>query len=291
MKTKIIIIATIAILILTGCPKDFPRTNDPADRDFGEPFYYHYYHMVELKEDWGIMCTDCHEGATQSTTSEDMPLVTNEQCSYCHEGNYMQEAGVEPTPLKSGYSFNHQLHLELVEEDCTQCHSSVLREEYARYEVIPDMQEVCFTCHDDNQAPQHCDLCHQDPIIAPPSHTLDWNNRHKVDYIADKERCDLCHADQHDCIVCHRGDIVVAWHDPDYILLHQADVYDDGELCYSCHERNECYDCHRNHSVAVPFVNPHPPGFRFNHSLEAKTNLNSCISCHDQSTCILCHRP
>ena len=90
------------------------------------------------------------------------------------------------------------------------------------------------------------------------------------------------------CADCHRGDI---WpedvHENNYIQLHNIDALANSKTCLTCHERQECQQCHADRGLGYEAV--HPPDFLYQHTDEAKRQLANCATCHDEVDCLGCH--
>ncbi len=58
-----------------------------------------------------------------------------------------------------------------------------------------------------------------------------------------------------------------------------------GKACYTCHEKNDCIDCH---NTMMPW--DHRNTWRtLSHGFQAEGNRERCMMCHRQDYCVRCH--
>lgn len=58
-----------------------------------------------------------------------------------------------------------------------------------------------------------------------------------------------------------------------------------GKACYTCHEKNDCIDCH---NTMMP--RDHTNTWRtLSHGFQAEGNRERCLMCHRQDYCVRCH--
>jgi hypothetical protein len=58
-----------------------------------------------------------------------------------------------------------------------------------------------------------------------------------------------------------------------------------GKACYTCHEKNDCIDCH---NTTMP--RDHTNTWRtLSHGFQAEGNRDRCLMCHRQDYCVRCH--
>ena len=139
-------------------------------------------------------------------------------------------------PLSQPIAFNHQLHVEELGSDCTDCHRHALSGARA---TIPNL-EVCADCHEEAQteSPEEARLVELIQTAEPipwvkvttvPDHVYFSHRRHAA--IAAIE-CETCHGE-----VGKRTDPVV-----------RPAVAMTMDHCMDCHERsgasNDCIWCH-----------------------------------------------
>jgi len=236
-----------------------------------------------------LRCERCHEGATDSDSSRDVLAPseascagchgeltdrsdpTPERCGYCHEG-YGQSEGIggeravllphRPNPR---IRFSHAVHAR-EQVRCLDCHEGVDADHDAPgARHMPTMQS-CHRCHGgpSPSAPDTCATCHvtlpdgrlrsqfPDGTLDPPAWLFEMN------------------------------------HDRDFLVRHRWVGADHGEECASCHEENDCVDCHDGRIRPVDRV--HPNDYLTIHPQMARRDDNQCTSCHStQNFCLECH--
>ena len=126
------------------------------------------------------LCRGCHEGMSTNDSSRFYPAPT--LCAGCHNGTELDRVSwtgpnVEPSNLR----FSHPTHDEVVELDCSDCHT---REGAGRMAVEQAVADRCFSCHEatNHIADAQCEQCHIplartampvawiEQLPAPPSH-------------------------------------------------------------------------------------------------------------------------
>ncbi len=178
--------------------------------------------------------------------------------------------------------FSHAVH-DFVE--CSTCHGdSVTVEEVAAGDLPP--MKTCFQCHDDNQASQDCETCHQinRRLRKPRFHTGQWRRHHGDMAYSESYKCALCHRES-ECQECH------AFMKPQSHTLrfnrstHGRMATNDRRSCATCHQTDFCEACH---SQPPP---DHTPSFRAGgHGQVARLRARSCMTCHRfQDVCAQCH--
>jgi predicted CXXCH cytochrome family protein len=106
--------------------------------------------------------------------------------------------------------------------------------------------------------------------------------------------CAQCHGAQH-CAGCHAGADSRAFHVPNFVLRHAADVFSGSGDCQSCHSTETfCRDCHAGAGVASgPGMNAAfhtgQPMWLLSHGQAARQGMEACASCHRQQDCVQCH--
>jgi hypothetical protein len=81
-------------------------------------------------------------------------------------------------------------------------------------------------------------------------------------------------------------------HTGNWLQYHgtSADLYVNeaggrGKACYTCHEKNDCVECH---NTMMPW--DHTNTWRtLSHGFQAEGNRERCITCHRQDYCVRCH--
>jgi hypothetical protein len=126
------------------------------------------------------------------------------------------------------------------------------------------------------------------------------------------ESCHRCHGGpapsaSDDCATCHltlpdgrlrsrfpEGELdPPAWlfdmnHDADFLVRHRWVGADHGDKCASCHEENDCADCHDGR--IRPSRRIHPNDYLTIHPQMARRDDPQCTSCHStQNFCMECH--
>lgn len=201
-------------------------------------------------------------------------------------------------------AFPHELHLELVEGRCPNCHG------FERPGVPQLRGSACAECHG-NDVPRYlpptplpgrerglsalfphrrhvqdvdCRECHQ-PMPAKAGR--DWSTR---------AQCLACHEKPAvaagRCTKCHDVDAATvrpADHDATWLKRHGDEAALDagihGKDCRGCHADDACKRCHR---VTLP--RDHTSLFRIRlHGTEAAWDRDRCRTCHETGTCIRCH--
>ncbi len=114
---------------------------------------------------------------------------------------------------------------------------------------------------------------------------------------ADSKVCHQCHLGKvpvpkiTQCNLCHVGgerELMPKNHNLDWKRRHGTLAAIDRDSCTSCHQKNECSDCHMRRDNMNPKV--HRPNFRYSHAIKARMNPASCTTCHRyQSFCTDCH--
>jgi hypothetical protein len=194
--------------------------------------------------------------------------------------------------------------------ECSTCHDQIKGSAKATDKYPQDMK-ACRKCHEITQ--DNCKLCHSnlgEKNFVPASHYVGWIQKHKLVTAAKGEGiCESCHrgkirqsksaltvAENHiknedtkNCAECHRGDFLPEKiHDNNYLQSHGIDAKANQNVCNSCHQREECLNCHK--SRALSFSDVHPAGWQFNHADKAKRQLSSCVACHREEDCLGCHQ-
>lgn len=214
--------------------------------------------------------------------------ATPDRCIACHA---LQDIGVRTTrgvPLapQTERPSNPSFHLELIEQDCTSCHSEhhrLTRRRFSHDLLHPAARQRCASCHAAPANELHreftsmsCHQCHTPGRWTPA--TFD----HALLAKAALERCEGCHKPPSDnfhqqlttgCAQCHaprRWKPSTFNHDRFFKLDR-----DHNTTCGTCHtggdfERYTCYGCHEHT----------PAKIRAEHEEEGIRNFEHCVSCH-----------
>ncbi len=260
----------------------YPRQEIPLRFD-------HSRHLAK-----GMQCTQCHVDAERSQKSSDRLLPAASSCDGCHSSQHpppfeaapdedacsMCHAGANDLARRITASvrmpparlrFSHAQHVGSgsgVEAPCERCHGDMSKVRLATELQLPD-EASCLECHDGEKASDRCGACHPngpdgklltrpfDDMLAPPL---------------------MPRADNH-----WRG----AAHDLAFVQDHKAVANANPQLCASCHEEENCLDCHAG--VMRP-MRIHAADYLTRHGVEARMGTNSCQSCHRlQDDCRTCH--
>ncbi len=127
--------------------------------------------------------------------------MARDDCTVCH----YDEDNIELSPsVDREYLFNHELHLEQDDVECSFCHVGIEEAGYASAANMPDMAS-CVQCHNNTESPQNCEYCHTElATLRPVTHTPVWINRHDEVVRSTSEDCTICHQVNY-CQECHDG--------------------------------------------------------------------------------------
>ncbi|HDY89628.1 MAG TPA: hypothetical protein ENH82_16140, partial [bacterium] len=176
-------------------------------------------HQLHI-EDIGAECEDCHITIPKSKNANDRNLPTHEECYVCHDDDTasqecktchsnLDDPKVLPDLPIRDYYFDHVLHIEDQEMECTDCHKGLEEVEYAVEESYSTMEQ-CFECHNDVVASKMCESCHTpEAVLTPQSHNSDWVIIHKHLAKIKENECRVCHQDNY-CEDCHAGTPLLA---------------------------------------------------------------------------------
>ena len=229
-------------------------------------------------------CTACHAGIAGGDRAG-FYTVTSEDCASCHDGDALAEVAWEPpaAPVVN-YRFEHELHVEMLELECSTCHAAGKD----RMDVGPARATACQECHMDG--PDHlaeetgCFFCHvplteagglsAERVAAfprPADHDEpSFLRQHGARAEANADRCATCHA-RDLCETCHlnAGEVALIrslgedarvaaavagrtglWPepeshaDPDWLRVHGGLAASDPATCANCHAQSSCEPCH-----------------------------------------------
>jgi hypothetical protein len=138
----------------------------------------------------------------------------------------------------------------------------------------------CATCHTET----YCVACHDGPSDGgyhPPS----FVSRHNADAWGRSQECATCHSTAAFCRACHeqtglgsRARLGAGYHDaePLWLLRHGGAARQSLESCASCHQQNDCVQCH---GVLGAFrISPHTDDFDAERAWAKSPR--TCIACH-----------
>jgi hypothetical protein len=320
---KRILLAAVAVGACAHLVAKHVREDAPADH-IRIPHERHAQAKVD--------CIACHEGIWDDTnfTGKDL-LPAEAKCMECHKeqkekGNCamchsdVQHAANRARP-EPQVMINHQKHVELVKENCKQCHTSLPERDTA---ATPPTMNGCMSCHEHSQqyAQASCTGCHPSlarfPLkpVGDFSHQGNFVRGHAAPARSSAETCAQCH-DQTYCADCHARTVSMPIevkfpervtsqfiHRNDFLGRHSIEAAADQMSCKRCHGNSFCESCHKKEGLvpaAAPAASshdPHPagwgfPGSRDFHGDAARRDIGSCATCHDQgprSNCVGCHR-
>ena len=208
--------------------------------------------------------------------------VPSERCMHCHE-----QAELPDEFTYHLLTITHQKHLDRGAE-CTDCHANVVHGGKAPFKNTPSMSK-CLGCHDGEEAPNRCGLCHLKlGEIRPPLYNPDWISQHKQNIIVTGEdTCVRCHGEDF-CRTCHSVGRPES-HRSDWIHAHASMEPSDRESCKQCHkprgdgpEADSCVECHEAERA-------HGPGYINQHAEQFQKDADACGRCHKESFCQDCH--
>ncbi len=134
------------------------------------------------------------------------------------------------------------------------------------------------------------------------------HNAHVTEFVGDD--CTVCHVSTAEtiapkvsvCLDCHEQEDVDAaqfparmTHGPLWALDHGPAATGTAANCTSCHQQNDCLDCHKSGfaheqgSYTNSLSNVHGSDFHVSHPLAARADSNRCYSCHETRFCSDCH--
>ncbi len=186
----------------------------------------------------------------------------------------------EQTDIKENKNlikFSHKKHLEMVTDDCTDCHSAVPESSLITDELLPVMDN-CADCHE-TEDDEECSTCHYEDVyepLVPKVSPVIFN--HKF-HISEQKL---------ECRTCHQGLEKV-----DYGFESET-IFPAMNICADCHSAEKtatiaCEACHistvdlypQSHKVA---------DFETSHKFLAQDSDANCNVCHEtESFCEDCH--
>ena len=278
--------------------------------------FTHELHMGEV----GMECNECHgevAGAEDFVASylpdEEVCMdchFREDDCSWCHTDP--DSRGPRPERVVPAYTISHRSHLER-EAECTDCHADATTS--GALPLMGISMDTCLNCHnhEEDYAQGRCNQCHESmermPLsaVAEYEHSGGWIDQHGLLAHNAGASCGQCHS-QTMCTDCHTAVSAIVpadlfpeevetelRHRGDFITTHSMEARADAGNCATCHDSNECRDCHTAYGVSdgidEPFLR-HPDGWISGHGTEARLRIETCASCHDQgaaSNCVECH--
>ena len=306
------------------CHRSVLGSEQSSDRNLPNHIPCQECHISEDPSD--IECSECHGKARAG--GPDPSLVPPPRLHFSHRGHLAMLLEVEPESLPDVRPYGplrEQVYGEFVKAFalppevtrfvvgdplCLSCHPNAKDAGIEHRVQLPSMQEHCLDCHDDQQAPRRCSLCHPEapdaPLreggvgwgelgLLPRSHGPLWLDDHRDEARIARADCEGCHRPG-DCVRCHEGRVRPDYHPANWLLSHGLSSRYAIRECSVCHRRDECRGCHERRRVGMDTFPGswqtifHPPGWmtqrtpRF-HGVAGRRNLLSCVSCHRQADC------
>lgn len=211
-------------------------------------------------------------------------VVDNATCLACHDN-------IKGETIKGAHV--NVRHRDFLTEStsCLDCHSGVGHRVEER--IYPELSMYqCTECHDDEEAPSDCSICHVGRKKEVLTANLEaYGKFHPENYLKmhgaeDMQKCNVCH-EQGFCGKCHvfvKNFNVELPHPSSWVYTHwRSTDRSNIEVCYACHDQQRCDSCH---GIEMP----HPDNFLKEHS---RVTLNYepglCLKCHDGGSCTNCH--
>jgi predicted CXXCH cytochrome family protein len=163
---------------------------------------------------------------------------------------------------------------------CTRCHAGGTGNAARAVQSLPRVEE--------GRAPG------VDPgRITRSVHAADITLQHGRLAAAGQLDCVQCHA-REQCASCHAAADARAFHLPQYVERHAADVFAGRGECQSCHSTETfCRACHARAGIAAQDMksafHDAQPMWILSHGQAARRGLDACASCHRQNDCVQCH--
>jgi hypothetical protein len=160
---------------------------------------------------------------------------------------------------------------------CTACHSGGVS---AVVRALPALQS--------GRAPG------VDPArITGTVHSPDVHREHGRLAASGRLECTQCHT-RAQCAGCHAAADPRAFHLPNFMERHAAEVFAGRGQCQACHNTETfCRACHTSTGVSAQALNAAfhdgQPMWVLSHGQAARRGLEACASCHRQGDCMQCH--
>ncbi|GAB4278248.1 MAG: hypothetical protein Kow0056_10350 [Coriobacteriia bacterium] len=220
-------------------------------------------HRIHLESELlpGLACMDCHtrielrsRGATLGVTQVDVGF-----CKKCH------------SEFPGGKPESH-MHKEDINADCKMCHTGARAMRHAQ----PYLSQIIPT--------EECRGCHGGRVLPwTPRHETDgWLEVHGQEALdIGTEHCLECHDfGLKFCDECHAQTPPSHLPEDDWRNEHPSAAANDTRPCYTCHETEDCKQCHVDHEA--DWLDEHPEFVRVNGD-------DRCEDCHSLSSCSFCH--
>lgn len=229
------------------------------------------------------LCLTCHVNAAES------PVIT----ALALDDRSPSYAFSQPVPAShasAGFLSRHGRDAQRGTSSCATCHA----------------RESCMTCHVGVPPKVIASLPASGPGRAagaqltrkpPPTHTLDFRERHGPEASARQRTCETCHV-RLMCLECHRpgNGPQSHYHPQNFLTRHPSSAYSREANCSDCHNPSQfCQACHQQSGlVAAGRIGTRGyhdafRGFSLGHGQAARQSLESCASCHAERDCTACH--
>ncbi len=136
-----------------------------------QPVAFNHAKHVEM----GMVCTDCHVGASDQARAT---LPTLETCMLCHEMALTENPEEEKLRAIAAAGgelawnqlarvpphvyFSHRRHVALGGLECAQCHGAMeTRTEPPEELFRPLTMDACIACHEQRKVDNDCNRCHR----------------------------------------------------------------------------------------------------------------------------------
>jgi hypothetical protein len=160
-------------------------------------------------------------------------------------------------------------------------------------------EPYCMNCH----TKKECVDCHVGNMRPGRVHPANWILIHPIRARGNDLNCTSCHRLQTFCVSCHQQARVVmsgenafngsrmqfhpdGWLNtvgtPRRATHHSFQAQRNIRVCASCHQENDCVQCHASQTLNPSSfgVNPHPVGFKDNCRSRRDVNPGVCKKCH-----------
>lgn len=229
------------------------------------------------------LCLTCHVNAAEN------PVIT----ALALDDRSPSYAFSQPVPASHasvGFLSRHGRDAQRGTSSCATCHA----------------RESCMTCHVGVPPKVIASLPASGPGRAagaqltrkpPPTHTLDFRERHGPEASARQRTCETCHV-RSMCLECHRpsNGPQSHYHPQNFLTRHPSSAYSREANCSDCHNPSQfCQACHQQSGlVAAGRIGTRGyhdafRGFSLGHGQAARQSLESCASCHAERDCTACH--
>jgi hypothetical protein len=230
-----------------------------------------------------------------------------ESCERCHANardvGQIQQLGRDSriAALAAGRAPEYPLPPDHAARDWGASHGATARARPGRCANC-HTQPSCTTCH----AAGGSDIVRALPPLQPGSapgvdparitgtvHSPDVHTEHGRLAASGRLECMQCHT-RSQCAECHAAADPRAFHLPNFVERHAAEVFAGRGRCQACHNTETfCRACHTSTGVSAQAMNASfhdgQPMWVLSHGQAARRGLEACASCHRQGDCVQCH--